>query len=514
MKKIIALMASASLIATSVVPGIAIASKETRNPEVFINNTVVEFPDQKAYITDEGRTLVPARGVFEALGCAVEWDSELYEVTVKNEEFKKEIKLKIDNNLMKVVTDGTEESKILDVPAQLMNNRTMIPLRAVSEAIGCGVDWDGEEYRIDITSAKKEYAPLTSKIYLKAPTGTVKVGDEITVPVMLSDVKGLKGAMFRIKWDPKQLQMRGTNVSASSGFDGYSGRPDLFKAFCDINQSELATGVLTVAGGADAVVSTEGKDYLLGNLHFKVLSGAAGKTVALEFDTTELKTSGNNGETNLKFASADGVSFSAKEKASSGGGGGGGSSRPSSGGSSSGGSSSGGSSSGGSSSGDTTKPEEPKPEEPKPEEPTPDEPEIEEPEETEPQVVYSFGEISGKAGEVVEVEITVTSLAQANTLSVGLIELSGSGEILEFEFSEEVKALMDSTFSHYDPEYQAVMVLLNEIQTFNGVLGTLKIQLSDDASGEIVITAKAPYTTVNGTTAVPSGVGDGKITIE
>ena len=35
------------------------------------------------------------------------------------------------------------EKKALDVPAQIVNSRTVIPARAVAEAFGCTVDWDG-----------------------------------------------------------------------------------------------------------------------------------------------------------------------------------------------------------------------------------------------------------------------------------------------------------------------------------------------------------------------------------
>ena len=38
----------------------------------------------------------------------------------------------------------------LDVPAMIMNDRTLVPLRAVSEAFGAEVSWDGERKIITI----------------------------------------------------------------------------------------------------------------------------------------------------------------------------------------------------------------------------------------------------------------------------------------------------------------------------------------------------------------------------
>ncbi len=40
-----------------------------------------------------------------------------------------------------ITVDG--ERKKIDVPAQLINGRTMIPVRAVAEAFNCKVEWDG-----------------------------------------------------------------------------------------------------------------------------------------------------------------------------------------------------------------------------------------------------------------------------------------------------------------------------------------------------------------------------------
>ena len=41
--------------------------------------------------------------------------------------------------------------KMLDVPAQIMDGRTMVPARAIAEAFGCKVDWDGVNRTVLIT---------------------------------------------------------------------------------------------------------------------------------------------------------------------------------------------------------------------------------------------------------------------------------------------------------------------------------------------------------------------------
>ena len=44
------------------------------------------------------------------------------------------------------------EAKTLDVPAMLYNERTLVPVRAVSEALNCNVNWIGEENTVAITT--------------------------------------------------------------------------------------------------------------------------------------------------------------------------------------------------------------------------------------------------------------------------------------------------------------------------------------------------------------------------
>lgn len=48
---------------------------------VFVNGEHVEFPDRRPVIVDN-RTLVPLRGVFEAMGATVDWEPEALRATV------------------------------------------------------------------------------------------------------------------------------------------------------------------------------------------------------------------------------------------------------------------------------------------------------------------------------------------------------------------------------------------------------------------------------------------------
>lgn len=112
--------------------------------QVMLDGELVAFADQKPMIKDD-RTLVPARGVFEKMGMEVLWDEKTQQVTIKNA--KLQIQMRIDQKDFTV----NKEKKTMDVPAQLIGGRTMIPLRAVAEATGAKVDWNGAENLAVIT---------------------------------------------------------------------------------------------------------------------------------------------------------------------------------------------------------------------------------------------------------------------------------------------------------------------------------------------------------------------------
>ncbi|MDD3168985.1 MAG: N-acetylmuramoyl-L-alanine amidase family protein [Eubacteriales bacterium] len=110
----------------------------------------VEVQCDSPPVIAEGRTLVSARAVFEAMGGDVSWDAAAREIAVNIGD--RNVKLKIDSK--KAYINGTE--KALDVPARIIKNRTMIPVRFVSEAVGCEVSWDQKNRIVNILSPSNE----------------------------------------------------------------------------------------------------------------------------------------------------------------------------------------------------------------------------------------------------------------------------------------------------------------------------------------------------------------------
>lgn len=116
--------------------------------------------DQPPVIQD-GRTLVPLRAIFEALGAQVQWDAEAQSVIA--EKRLDIISLVIGDNKLNI--NGDE--KTLDVPAQIIEGRTMVPVRAISEAFGAKVDWNAATGTVTVDSVQTGAHAITDK-YLNA----------------------------------------------------------------------------------------------------------------------------------------------------------------------------------------------------------------------------------------------------------------------------------------------------------------------------------------------------------
>lgn len=135
-----------------------IAFAETKTPKIIVDERELCFDDQAPVIMEEtGRTLIPLRFVLESAGAKIQWNDETKTVFVDSSDNRNRAVLTIGSSEMKMyyypsVKESVEDTQQLDQPPIIMNDRTMIPVRAVLEAIGAVVDWDESESVINITS--------------------------------------------------------------------------------------------------------------------------------------------------------------------------------------------------------------------------------------------------------------------------------------------------------------------------------------------------------------------------
>lgn len=124
--------------------------------QIIVNGELLEL--DTAPFFENGRTLVPLRGVFEALNSNVNWDGFTKTITaVKGDST---IRMQIGHS--SAIKNDTEIK--LDAPAQIVNNRTYVPLRFAVESLGASVTWDKDNNRILILFVEDENSLSSEKL--------------------------------------------------------------------------------------------------------------------------------------------------------------------------------------------------------------------------------------------------------------------------------------------------------------------------------------------------------------
>ena len=148
------------------------------SPQVFLEGKPLVFTDVAPMIKN-GRTLVPLRFIFEAVGAQVAWDQATQEVTATRG--TDVVKLRI------AATDASINGSTvaLDVPAQIVNDRTLAPLRFVGEAFGGKVGWEADTRSIYISM------PLTEVPAAPAPAPGALMPNQVQVVASTVNIRNL-----------------------------------------------------------------------------------------------------------------------------------------------------------------------------------------------------------------------------------------------------------------------------------------------------------------------------------
>lgn len=123
-----------ALVAVLCLQSFIVSDAEAANNKIYIDDRLVTT--DVAPVVVNSRVLVPIRVVSEGLGAQVSWDNPSQTVTVK----KGSVTLKMVANKTTYTKNGV--NKTMDVPVKVIKNRTLVPIRVVSEDLGAGVQWD------------------------------------------------------------------------------------------------------------------------------------------------------------------------------------------------------------------------------------------------------------------------------------------------------------------------------------------------------------------------------------
>lgn len=126
------------------------------NITVKIDNKKIRF-DQEP-IAYNNRTMVPMRKIFEELGADVTWYQKIETAVAKKGD--RTVKITLGERVMYV---NNKEIK-LDTAPFALSGRTLVPVRAVAEGMGCDVDWDGDERVVLITPKTFEWSDWSESL--------------------------------------------------------------------------------------------------------------------------------------------------------------------------------------------------------------------------------------------------------------------------------------------------------------------------------------------------------------
>lgn len=168
MKKIVSI-----LLAFVMLAGLNITALCEELPEVtFVVDGKVADCDVPPII-ENGRTLVPVRALFESLDAKVGWDAKTKKITI----IYKETEILLFADSVVAIVDNLY--KELDVSAKIVDSRTMIPVRFVSETLKFDVEWDEKTRTVTVrTKPEKEETDIKTTNYLKGVS--VKTTEKIT----------------------------------------------------------------------------------------------------------------------------------------------------------------------------------------------------------------------------------------------------------------------------------------------------------------------------------------------
>ncbi len=183
---------------------------------IIVNDKIL-YPDTGPVNRDD-RVLVPMRAIFEALGASIYWDQENYSVTAVSG--TNAIRVKIDSKTVEygiINSDGMPVFTVkrdTDVAPAIINDRTYVPVRAVSESIGADVSWHDISRTVIVNSRHQSHNHIFyssvcdyNKVYKVDTNGAVrtKLSDTPAKEVYYDNgyvyFLSLDDALYRIRAD-------------------------------------------------------------------------------------------------------------------------------------------------------------------------------------------------------------------------------------------------------------------------------------------------------------------------
>lgn len=258
----------------------AFQKAEKERIKVYYNDELISFDVQP--VIEKGRTSVPFRAIFETMGCAVSYsvDGGKQRVTAR----RGDDNLHLTIGEAKLYYNGKQIP--LDVPAKIKNGRTLVPARAISEALENEVFWEGDTRSVIIYSAAEQFAVVPEKLTktITDENGNVLIEAVAYYPVLKNptEIPALDTINFDYKWEAERFLEEAQRAKEDAltlrrerGADGFT--PFVFELTYE--QTYNMGGYLSFTnhkymnvGGAHPTTILESKTYCISEEHEYSLS--------------------------------------------------------------------------------------------------------------------------------------------------------------------------------------------------------------------------------------------------
>ena len=209
--------------------------------KVTLDGNEVYFPDAKPFIDERDRVLVPIRFVSEALGALVDWENESQTAIIK--QGQDEIRYTVYQPMAYL----NSEMMVMDTYGILKDCRTMVPIRFISELLGCTVVWNENTSTVVITSPKDALEFPEPEVSVNYPKS---ISDKRLLWIDVDNYRDFERSgdyEFKIEFiNPMQFNTYEQDEGAINGWQKYSRcnfmpATNSYKTICSITRAFYTT---------------------------------------------------------------------------------------------------------------------------------------------------------------------------------------------------------------------------------------------------------------------------------
>ena len=234
---------------------------------VKIDGTKMTPKDMPA-VSIDGRTMLPMRQIATELGCEVVWNEATQQVYVINDTYT----LVFTINQKTGQQNGKEFT--MDVPPMIVNDRTMLPVRALATALDLDITWDDATRTVNIATKKVTPPPVTT-----TPSAAVTL-NKVAVPASKT-----AGQVFTIQANGEIPKWEEVLVSGDKiVLDFYGAKSGLASKITATNSSIVSAVRTAQHTDADGTVYTRVVFDLAAKKKYEVTESRDGTKVQITFD--------------------------------------------------------------------------------------------------------------------------------------------------------------------------------------------------------------------------------------